>query len=260
MMMQHSMKFDMSNGFPMITERNVCGFWRKAISELCAFINGATTVDELERFGCDWWAPWGAVEFTEPLGLPVGSLGPGCCGGAFARFPTASGSHVDQFEYLVEQIREFSDARTHFVSPWIPEYQVMTRGRRRQVTVAPCHGWVHVRVIGGQLHLHLFQRAADVPIGLPGNMIEYAALLLMLAQVTGFAAGWYYHTISDAHIYLEQLPAVEQMLSRQALRLPTVCLTDVGRAIYDIHEFRADHFELRDYFPHPAISGIPVPI
>jgi thymidylate synthase len=257
-LMQQTMRFDLPNGFPVITERSVKSFWRKPIGELCAFINGATTLDELADFGCDWWGAWATPQKTSSRGLPPGHLGPGSYGGAFRHFPAADGSEFDQFAHLVEQITELPNDRTHFVSPWIPQYQVRGRGKTPRTTIAPCHGWVHVRVIGGNLHLHMFQRSGDVPVGVPANMIQYAALLLMLEQLTGITAAAYYHTISDAHIYENQMDSVMVMLGRQARRLPTVGLTEEGAKVNDIHDFRAEHFELSDYEPHPAISSIPV--
>lgn len=257
-LMQQTMHFDMPNGFPVITERSVRSFWRKPIGELCAFINGATTLDELAGFGCDWWGAWATEQKTSSRGLPPGHLGPGSYGGAFRHFPEAGGGEFDQFAHLVEQIRELPADRTHFVSPWIPQYQVRGQGKTPRTTIAPCHGWVHVRVIGGGLHLHMFQRSGDVPVGVPANMIQYAALLLMLEQLTGIPAAAYYHTISDAHIYEDQVDSVKVMLGRPARRLPTVVLTEAGGRVTDIHDFRAEHFELSDYEPHPAISSIPV--
>jgi thymidylate synthase len=113
-------------------------------------------------------------------------------------------------------------------------------------------------VIRGRLHLHMFQRSGDVPVGVPSNMIQYAALLLMLEHLTGHPAATYYHTISDAHIYADQADAVREMLTRPPRRLPTVHLTDAGREVTDIHDFRAEHFELTDYDPHPSLPRIPV--
>ena len=257
-LMQQTMHFDMPNGFPVITERSVRSFWRKPIGELCAFINGATTLDELAAFGCNWWGAWATLEKTASRGLPPGHLGPGSYGGAFRHFPTADGGEFDQFAHLVEQLRELPGDRTHFVSPWIPQYQVRGRGKTPRTTIAPCHGWVHVRVLDGGLHLHMFQRSGDVPVGVPANMIQYAALLLMLEQLTGVAAVAYYHTISDAHIYSDQVDSVKVMLGRDPRRLPTVRLTEAGASVSDIHDFRAEHFELSDYDPHPAIPSIPV--
>ncbi len=257
-LMQQTMRFELANGFPMITERSMKSFWRKPIGELCAFINGATTLAELAEFGCDWWEPWATAEKTAKRGLPPGSLGPGSYGGAFRRFPTADGGSFDQFAHLVEQLTELPGDRTHFVSPWIPQYQVRGRGKTPQTTIAPCHGWVHVRVLASGLHLHMFQRSGDVPVGVPANMIQYAALLLMLEQLTGITAAAYYHTISDAHIYADQVDSAREMAARQPRRLPTVRLSGPGQKVGDIHEFRPEHFELSDYDPHPSIPAIPV--
>jgi thymidylate synthase len=257
-LMQQGMRFELANGFPVITERSMKSFWRKPIGELCAFINGATTLDEFAAFGCDWWGAWATPEKTSKRGLPPGDLGPGSYGGAFRRFPTAGGGEFDQFAHLVEQLRELPGDRTHFVSPWIPQYQIRGRGKIPQTTISPCHGWVHVRVLGGGLHLHMFQRSGDVPVGVPANMVQYAALALMLEQLTGIEAVAYYHTISDAHIYADQLDHVRVMLDREPRALPSVYLNEAGRAVTDIHEFRAEHFDIADYAPHPYIGGIPV--
>jgi thymidylate synthase len=257
-LMQQSMRFPLANGFPVITDRSLTSFWQKPIGELCAFINGVTTIEGLAEFGCDWWDAWATEEKTAKRGLPPGTLGPGSYGGAFHDFPTTEGPAFDQFQHLVEQIRELPGDRTHFVSPWIPQYQVRGAGKTPRTTIAPCHGWVHVRVLDGGLHLHMFQRSGDVPVGVPSNMIQYAALLLMLEQVTGVPAHTYYHTISDAHIYEDQVDQVRMLLGREPRRLPTVHLTAEARAITDIHDFRAEHFELADYEPHPSVGRWPV--
>jgi thymidylate synthase len=256
--MQQSMRFPLAEGFPVITERSIRSFWQKAIGELCAFINGATTLEELKDFGCDWWSPWATPEKTIKKGIEPGSLGPGSYGGAFRYFPTSEGPPFDQFQHVVEQICELPGDRTHFISPWIPQYQGRGKGKLPKTTIAPCHGWVHVRVLGGGLHLHMFQRSGDVPVGVPSNMVQYAALTLMLEQLTGYPAVTYYHTISDAHIYVDQIDAVNRMLATDPRPLPTVRLTPAGQQVEDIHEFRAEHFELSDYDPNPAISKIPV--
>jgi thymidylate synthase len=257
-LMQQTMRFPLANGFPVITDRSLTSFWQKPIGELCAFINGVTTIEGLAEFGCDWWDAWATEEKTAKRGLPPGTLGPGSYGGAFHDFPTTEGQPFDQFRHLVEQIQELPGDRTHFVSPWIPQYQVRGAGKTPRTTIAPCHGWVHVRVLAGALHLHMFQRSGDVPVGVPSNMIQYAALLLMLEQVTGLPAHTYYHTISDAHIYEDQVEQVGRLLDREPRPLPTVHLTVEGRAVTDIHDFRAEHFELTDYDPHPSVGRWPV--
>jgi thymidylate synthase len=256
-LMQQTMRFDLSNGFPVITDRSLKTFWRKPIGELCAFINGATTLDELRDFGCDWWDAWATPEKTAKRGLEPGDLGPGSYGGAFHDFPTAEGGGFDQFRHLVQQIQELPGDRTHFVSPWIPQYQTRGAGKVARSTIAPCHGWVHVRILNGRLHLHMFQRSGDVPVGVPSNMVQYAALALMLEQLTDYEPAMYYHTISDAHIYSDQVEQARTMVEREPLRLPTVHLNDTGRQVGDIHDFRAEHFDLTDYHPHP---GLRVPV
>ena len=258
-LMQQTMRFDLANGFPLITERSLASFWRKPIGELCAFINGATTLKELAEFGCDWWDAWATDAKTSKRGLAPGELGPGSYGGAFQAFPSLEQPEgFDQFRHLVEQIRELPGDRTHFVSPWIPQYLVRGTGKTPKATIAPCHGWVHVRVLDGRLHLHMFQRSGDLPIGVPSNMVQYAALLLMLEHLTGYEASTYYHTISDAHMYEDQLDQVGKLLGREPRPLPTVHQTAAGRAVTDIHDFRAEHFELTDYDPHPSVGRWPV--
>lgn len=252
------MHFDLANGFPVITDRSIKGFWQKPIGELCAFINGARTREELAAFGCTWWDAWTTEEKTKRRGLEPGDIGPGSYGAAFHDFPTADGGSFDQFKHLVEQIKELPELRTHFITPWIPQYIVRGNGKHQKVTIAPCHGWVHVRILNDQLHLHMFQRSGDVPIGVPSNMIQYAALALMLGQLTGYEPVQYVHTISDAHIYEDQIDALMPMLERKPRPFPTVRLTSEGKKIKDIHDFRGEHFELSDYDPHPSIPKIPV--
>jgi len=252
------MHFRLENGFPLITDRSIGTFWRKPIGELCAFINGARTRDQLAEFGCTWWDAWTSEEKTAKRGLEPGDIGPGSYGAAFHDFPTADGGSFDQFKHLVEQIKELPELRTHFVTPWIPQYIVRGKGKHQKVTIAPCHGWVHVRIINDKLHLHMFQRSGDFPIGVPSNMVQYAALTLMLEHLTGYEAVEYVHTVSDAHIYEDQIEYLTPMLTREPLRLPTVHLTEDGKKVTDIHDFRAEHFELTDYNPHPSIPKIPV--
>lgn len=252
------MHFKFENGFPLITDRSIKSFWQKPIGELCAFINGARTREQLAEFGCTWWDAWTSEEKTKKRGLEPGDIGPGSYGAAFHDFPTADGGSFNQFKHLVEQIKELPELRTHFVTPWVPQYIVRGKGKHQKVTIAPCHGWVHVRIIDDKLHLHMFQRSGDVPIGVPSNMVQYAALALMLEHLTGYEAVEYVHTISDAHIYEDQIEYLLPMLEREPLRFPTVKLTEDGKKITDIHDFRMEHFELSDYEPHPSIPKIPV--
>jgi thymidylate synthase len=258
-LMQQSMAFDLADEFPVITERDVSSFWRTPINELSAFMNGVTTLEGLHEFGCGWWDRWATPDKTAARGLTDGELGPGSYGGAFAHFPTLEGGEFDQIANLVRQVEELPELRTHFVSPWIPQLLARGEGLQSKAVVAPCHGWVHVRVIGERLHLHMFQRSGDLPVGVPANLIQYAALTLMLSQVTGYQPGRYHHTISDAHIYGDQVPHVEAMLARDPRPLPTVTITDEGRSLTRVQDFRGRHFELHGYGPHPSMQ-LPVAV
>lgn len=261
-----SMHFKLENGFPMITERNMnpktsamlqVTIWQQAIAEILAFMNGARTLKQLEEFGCSWWAPWGTEAKCKKRGLETGDLGPGSYGAAFHDFPMIGGGTYNQFKNIVEQIKEFPHLRTHFISPWIPQYTIRGTGKQQKVVVAPCHGWIHLRVLDNKLTLHMMQRSGDVPVGVPANMIQYAALLMAIAQATGMEAYEYIHTISDAHIYVDQIPAVEEMLKREPIAFPTMIIHPAKK---DIFTFRKEDFTLSDYNPHPGIKGIPVAI
>lgn len=252
------MRFDLTNGFPMITERSVKGFWKAPIAEICAFINGARTLKELEEFGCKFWSAWATPEKCAKRGLDAGDLGPGSYGAAFHDFPTSEGVPFNQFENIVEQIAYKPHLKTHFITPWIPQYTIRGEGKQQKVVVCPCHGWLHIRILDGKLYLHMFQRSGDVPIGVPSNMIQYAALTMMLAQVTGYEVGEYIHTISDAHIYVDQIPNVEEVIERETHPFPTMTLKNDTT---DLFAFRKDDFELGDdYTAGEAMRDIPVAV
>ncbi len=258
--------FKLDNGFPIINERNMAPkesenlpvtVWRQAIAEICAFINGVRTQKGLEDFGAYWWKSWVTEEKCKKRGLETGDLGPGSYGAAFHDFPTAEGEKFNQFKFLIEQIKEQPQLRTHFVTPWIPQYTYRVKDRQQKVVVCPCHGWIHIRVIDNKLTLHMFQRSADVPVGVPSNMVQYAALTMAIAQATGLEPYEYVHSFSDAHIYVDQVPAVETMLSREPKKLATMTLDP---SVKDIFALRKEHFTLSDYEPHPGIKAIPVAI
>jgi len=251
------MHFKLDNGFPMITERSIKGFWKGSIGEICAFINGARTLEQLESFGCKFWTAWGTPEKTAKRGLEPGDLGPGSYGAAFHDFPTQNGGTYNQVKNIVEQMIEFPHLRTHFISPWIPQYIIRGTGKQQKVVVAPCHGWIHLRIIDNKLTLHMFQRSGDFPVGVPSNMVQYAALLMMLAHVTNTEPYEFVHSFSDAHIYVDQIPMVEELLTRESKRFPTVKMTNKKA---DIFAFRAEDFELSDYDAHPFIKDIPVAV
>jgi len=262
----HLMRFPLENGFPIITERDLVSTrnsrpsqFHQALAEICAFLNGVQTQQELEQFGCFWWGSWVTAEECAKFDLPPGDLGAGSYGAAFRRFPTSEGRTFDQITHLIQQIREFPHLRHHEVSPWIPQYILANEGTKRRVVVPPCHGWFHVHVNPRTRELTLShrQRSADVPVGLVFNLIHYAALTLMIAQVTGYSPKELVYFIDDAHIYVNQLKDVEDMLATAPQRLPTVT---VDREVSDIFAFRPQHFIIRDYYPQLPRRRIPTPV
>ena len=257
------LRYDMSNGFPVITERDMSGpFFKAALGEHIAFLNGAQTQEELERFGCKFWKRWVTAEKCAFFNLEEGDLGPGSYGAAWAHFPTAEGGPFNQIEHLQKQIKEKPFLRTHVLTPWIPQYTLQHDELTRKVVVAPCHGWVHIIPYTEQKEfaIHHFQRSADMPVGVPFNMIQYAAFGLMLAHVTGWKFIEYVHTFSDSHIYESQVEHVKKLLEREPRRLPTVTLDQNAVSTFtDIRNFRPEHFILSDYEPHEKMV-IPTPV
>jgi thymidylate synthase len=258
----HCMRFPMAHGAAVITERSIKGFASKAIGELCAFINGARTLEEFRAFGCDWWDAWATEDKCTSRGLETGDLGPGSYGHAFRNFTTnlddPDDPGFDQLPHLIRKLQDLPDDRTALMSPWIPQANHREQGVRSRNTIAPCHGWIHAMVFNGKLHLVHNQRSGDTPIGVPSNMVQYNALGLMIEQLTGYELVEYVHWIQYAHIYVNQIEQVDEILTREPRRLPTLQLTEAGRAITDVHDFRGEHFEILDYEPHPSIRDIPV--
>ena len=261
MVMGHQMRFDMRNGFPLITERDMSGpFLKAALGEHIAFLNGARTQEQLEAFGCKFWDRWVTKEKCETFGLEEGDLGNGSYGAAWTSFPTAEGAPFNQIEHVIKQIKERPYLRTHIISPWIPQYVIQHDDLQRSTVVAPCHGWIHVLCFPEtkELAVHHFQRSADSPVGLPFNMVQYAAFGMMLAHLTGYEMVEYVHTLSDAHIYENQFEKVEELLTREPRKLPTMTLQAEG--IEKITDFRPEHFVLGDdYEPHAKML-IPTPV
>lgn len=240
------MVFDLSNGIPLITERDI-SFWKKPIAEVIAFINGARTIDEISSYGCDFWDSYRGKGCT--IGLEPNDMGPGSYGPSFHDFETPTGGQINQFSQVIQQIRDFPSIRTHLVSPWKPYYTA--RGPNRKVIVAPCHGWLHFRVLQERLHMEMHQRSADMPIGVPSNMIQYAALLLMMCRTTGYSPGNYIHSFADAHIYENQVEKVRELIERPARAFPVLHLDN---SVKDLFDFRVEHFSLEEYRPHPGMK------
>lgn len=247
----------LENGAPFITERSINAFWKSAIGELFAFINGVHTQRELELFGCKWWKAWLTEEKCAKRGLETGDLGPGSYGAAFANFPCLDGRSFNQFDEIVKQMKERPELKTHFISPWIPQYTIRNSDNTQKVVVAPCHGWIHFRIFEDLLSMVMVQRSCDVLIGCPSNWVQYSALLLAMADVLGLKPYEFIHLISDAHIYENQMPWVEEILGRESHAFPTLKLIKSHK---NIRDYRKDDFALSDYHSGEAIKNIPVGI
>ncbi len=249
--------YRLENGFPILTERAI-PFWRKPISELIAFINGATTLDEMRHYGdektwASWWANWVYEEKCAIFGLPAGDLGPGSYGGILAKCPTPNG-HFHQVKHLLKQMRDYPDIRTHMVTTWYAPYALQHKELKRKVVVAPCHGTVmKFTIIDGKLTYQHVQRSIDFPVGGVLNIIQHATLLLMVAQVLGIEPYEYIHYPIDSQIYENQIEMVDELLLKREPRpFPTLVINDP--TIRDLFAFRPEHFTLTNYDPHPVIN------
>jgi len=259
MILGGQLRYNLKNGFPLITDRDISGSpFKQALGEHIGFLNGARTQADLEKFGCKWWKDWVSPKKCADFGLPPGDLGDGSYGAAWTAFPTKEGQPFDQIENVIKQIKWRPYLRTHRITPWIPQYAIQHDELRRKVVVAPCHGDIHIMVYPNdkEFDVHHIQRSGDFPVGVPFNMIQYAAFGLMLEKILDYRFNEIVYTFSDHHIYERQYSHVEELLKREPRRLPTVTL-NVKRE--NIKDYRLEDFELTDYEPHPAMR-IPTPL
>lgn len=273
-----TMRFDLENGFPLITQRDVMrgtspsiiesyesnparrpfvGAAKQAMGEIIGFMNGARTQEELEAYGCKFWAPWTVGEEAErkaaKRGLEVGDLGPGSYGAAFHDFPTQDGGTFDQYGAVVEQIKDRPELRTHYISPFIPDLTSRAPGRQQKVLIVPCHGQQHfnVDVENQEISLVHWQRSGDMPVGVPFNLAHYAGVLMMVGQVTNLKPREVIHQVSNAHYYDRHKDIVDELIEREPFAFPKVHLNpDVKR----LEDFRAEDFEVEEYYAHPPIN------
>ncbi|MDQ5944483.1 MAG: thymidylate synthase [Patescibacteria group bacterium] len=253
-----TMRFDLQREFPMITDRDISGFWRGAIGELCAMINGARTLEQFEAFGCTWWGPWATEKKCAKRGLEPGDIGPASYGDVFANYPGPDGAPFHQWLAIVDQIKREPALKTHVITNWLAGHLTRAYGHQPTPTIAPCHGHVQITVLGDRLNLEMFQRSGDVPVGVPSNMVQYAAITHALAYLTGYTPGTFVHHIGNAHFYEDQTEAVETILARKPRPLPKLVTNFEGVDV--ITDVRPTHFAIEDYNPHERILSIPVAV
>jgi thymidylate synthase len=229
----HQMRFDLAQGFPLVTTKKL--HLRSIVHELLWFLRGETNIASLKAAGVSIWDAWADAD---------GDLGP-IYGYQWRSWPAPDGGHIDQIAAVVDGIGRTPDSRRLLVSAW----NVADLPR---MALAPCHVLFQFYVGGGRLSCQLYQRSADVFLGLPFNIASYALLTMMIAQVTGLAPGEFIHTLGDAHLYRNHLEQARLQLTREPRPLPRVELDpSVGR----LEDFRFEHVTLVGYDPHPHIPA-----
>lgn len=230
----YQMRFDLAAGFPMVTTKKL--HLRSIIHELLWFLKGDTNIQYLRDNGVSIWDEWADAD---------GELGP-IYGYQWRSWPAPNGQHIDQISQVIEQIKQNPDSRRLIVSAWnVADIERMA--------LPPCHAFFQFYVAEGRLSCQLYQRSADIFLGVPFNIASYALLTLMVAHVTGLKPGEFVHTLGDAHLYLNHLEQTELQLSRAPYALPRLQLNPAVRSIFD---FRYEDFELLDYQSHPAIKAL----
>ena len=229
----HQMRFDLSDGFPLVTTKRI--HVKSIVHELLWFLRGDSNIAYLRENGVSIWDEW-ADE--------AGDLGP-IYGVQWRSWPAPGGGAIDQIGGLLEQLRHNPDSRRLIVSAWNPAVI-------DQMALPPCHCLFQFYVAEGRLSCQLYQRSADIFLGVPFNIASYALLTLMIAQVTGLAPGDFVHTLGDAHLYNNHLEQVDQQLAREPYPLPEMRLNP---AVRDLFAFRYEDFELLNYRFHPHIPA-----
>ena len=229
----YQMRFDLAQGFPLVTTKKI--HLRSILHELLWFLKGDTNIRYLHENKVTIWDEWADEQ---------GDLGP-VYGYQWRSWPAANGRKIDQISQVIHQIRNSPDSRRIIVSAWnVADIENMA--------LPPCHAFFQFYVADGRLSCQLYQRSADIFLGVPFNIASYALLLMMMAQVTGLQAGDFVHTFGDAHLYMNHLEQADLQLSRTPHALPVIRLNP---DIKDLFEFGFGDFELANYEPHPHIKA-----
>ena len=227
------MRYNLAQGFPLVTTKK-CHL-RSIIHELLWFLRGDTNTAYLKANGVSIWDEWADAN---------GDLGP-VYGYQWRSWPTSDGRHIDQIQQVMDTLKSNPDSRRIIVSAWnVADLDKMA--------LAPCHAFFQFYVADGKLSCQLYQRSADIFLGVPFNIASYALLTLMMAQVTGLQPGDFVHTLGDAHLYLNHLDQAREQLSREPRALPSLRLNP---DVINLFAFKFDDFTLEGYDPHPAIKA-----
>jgi thymidylate synthase len=229
----YQMRYDLSEGFPLVTTKKV--HLKSVIHELLWFIRGDTNIQYLKQNGVSIWDEWADAQ---------GNLGP-VYGAQWRSWSASDGRKIDQLQNLINNIQHHPDSRRLIVSAW-------NVGDLDRMALPPCHAFFQFYVANGRLSCQLYQRSADVFLGVPFNIASYALFLLMVAQVCNLEPGDFVHTLGDAHLYLNHLEQAKLQLTRQPKPLPRMVLNSEVKSIFD---FKYEDFKCEGYDPHPAIKA-----
>jgi len=229
----HQMRFDLNNGFPLLTTKKI--HLKSVIHELLWFISGSTNIKYLRENGVRIWNEWADDD---------GELGR-IYGYQWRSWTAENGKHIDQLANVIKQIKENPNSRRHIVSAW-------NVGDLDKMNLPPCHILFQFYVADGKLSCQLYQRSADIFLGVPFNIASYALLIMMVARETELKPGDFVHTLGDAHIYLNHIEQVKLQLTREPRPLPEMILNPEIKSVFD---FKYEDFKLENYNPHPHIKG-----
>ena len=230
----YQMRFNLADGFPLLTTKKV--HLKSVIHELLWFLQGSTNIAYLKENGVRIWDEWADEN---------GNLGP-VYGYQWRNWPKPDGTHIDQITQIVNAIKTNPDSRRLIVSAWnVADID--------QMKLPPCHAFFQFYVADGRLSCQLYQRSADIFLGVPFNIASYALLTMMVAQVCNLKLGDFVHTLGDAHIYSNHMDQVQEQLTRELRPLPQM---QINPSVTDIFSFKFEDFTLENYDPHPAIKGV----
>lgn len=229
----YQMRFDLQEGFPLLTTKKL--HLKSILHELLWFLKGDTNINYLTENGVHIWDEWADEK---------GNLGP-VYGSQWRSWPAADGRHIDQITQVVNQIKTNPDSRRMIVSAW-------NVGEIDKMKLPPCHAFFQFYVADGKLSCQLYQRSADIFLGVPFNIASYAILTLMIAQVCNLKPGEFVHTLGDAHLYSNHIEQAKLQLTRELRKLPTLKINPERK---DIFEFKFEDFSLEGYDPHPHIKA-----
>jgi thymidylate synthase len=229
----YQMRFDLSKGFPAITTKKM--HFRSIIGELLWFLSGDTNIRSLHEQGVSIWDEWADKD---------GNLGP-IYGYQWRSWPTADGRYIDQITQVLEQIKSNPSSRRHIVSAW-------NVGEIKKMALPPCHTLFQFYVADGRLSCQLYQRSADIFLGVPFNIASYSLLTMMIAQIVGLEPGDFVHTLGDAHLYRNHLEQADLQLTREPRALPQMKINPDVSSLFD---FKYEDFEIVGYDPYPGIRA-----